>query len=62
MIICKYLSLSHKLDYERSGFHSWNSPPLIKGAGVRYDLPKFESLEGVQNFLLERGDKSEKGG
>ena len=34
-------------------------PALLKGGG--YDLPKIESL-GVQIFLLERGDKPEKGG
>ena len=34
--------------------------PLLKGGD---GLPKIESLEwgGVQNFLLERGDKPEKG-
>ena len=33
-------------------------PPLKEGE----DLPKIESLEGIQNFLLERGDKPVKGG
>ena len=34
--------------------------PLIKGRG--WNLPEIESLGGVRNFLLERGDKLEKGG
>ena len=34
-------------------------PPLIKGG---QDLPKIDSLGGVQNVLLERDDKPEKGG
>ena len=36
-------------------------PTLIEGGGG-YDLPKVESLGGgVQNFLLERGNKPVKG-
>ena len=40
--------------------HSWNPPPSLKEGE---DLPKIESLGGggVQNFLLERGHKPEKG-
>ena len=34
--------------------------PLIKGRG--WNLPEIESLGGVRNFLLERGDKLEKEG
>ena len=34
--------------------------PLIKGRG--WNLPEIESIGGVRNFLLERGDKLEKGG
>ena len=34
-------------------------PPIIKGG---QDLPKFQSLGGLPNFLLERGNKPEKGG
>ena len=40
--------------------HSWKPPPLL-GGGL--DLPKIRSRGGgVQKFLLERGDKPEKGG
>ena len=35
-------------------------PPTLLKRGQ--ELPKIESLGGVQNFLLERGDKSEKEG
>ena len=45
--------------------HSRNRP-LIKrdggGGGWGYDLPKIESLGGVQNFLLERGINLKRGG
>ena len=34
--------------------------PLIKGRG--WNLPEIESIGGVRNFLLERGDKIDKGG
>ena len=38
--------------------HSWNSP-LLRGEGRTFQkLSHF----GVQNVLLERGDKPEKGG
>ena len=36
-------------------------PPLVKWGGGEYDLPKIESLVGIRNFLLERGDKPVKG-
>ena len=40
-----------------------NIPPLLKGERGGVDLPKIESLRvGVQKFLLESGDKPEKGG
>ena len=44
--------------------HSETLPhPIKRGGGEGwYDLPKIESLRGVQNVLLERGDKPEKGG
>ena len=45
--------------------HSRNRPLIKRDGGEGgwgYDLPKIESLGGVQNFLLERGDKPEKGG
>ena len=35
-------------------------PTLLKGG--EQDLPKIESLGWIRNFLLERGDKPEKGG
>ena len=38
--------------------HSWNSP-LLRGEGRTFQ--KLSHL-GVQNVLLERGDKPEKGG
>ena len=37
-------------------------PTLLKGRGGEQDLPKIESLGWIRNFLLERGDKPEKGG
>ena len=37
-------------------------PPLSLLLKEGWDLPKIESLGGVRKFLLERGDKHEKGG
>ena len=41
------------------------TPLILEGGGGKKNLPKIESLggggRGVQNFLLERGDKPEKG-
>ena len=45
--------------------HSWNPSPLIKGGEVGGGGGRtFQKLShlGVSNFLLERGDKPEKGG
>ena len=41
--------------------HSWNSPLLRGGGGRGRTFQKLSHL-GVQNVLLERGDKPEKGG
>ena len=49
---------------ERNRNHSWNPPPpvpplpLLKGRTFQ----KLSHLGRVRNFLLERGNKSEKGG
>ena len=53
----------HKISFNTTmtslGFIIVGTPPLLNGG---YDLPKIESVDGVQNFLLERGDKPVKGG
>ena len=41
-----------------TSIHSWN-PPLLKGGRA---FQKLSHLGGVQTFLLESGDKPEKGG
>ena len=39
----------------------FGTPHLLKGEGGR-TIQKLSHLRGLRNFLLERGDKPEKGG
>ena len=62
-LLCKlkfiFMTTLHYLICEIDYIQSWNPPALIKG-GV--EPSKNGVTRGVQNVLLERGNKSEKGG
>ena len=55
-----YLDFQHELMDSDNTKHSCPPPPIIKG-GLR-PSENWATWGGIQNFLLERGDKPEKWG